>query len=76
MTRTNYVAAQDALAKLKEIAAKDLGGKPDDYDIDGTKVFAKGNPSKSLTYGEAAQARHRARRQVRRPRAAGGHQSR
>ena len=29
MTRTNYVAALDLLAKLKEIAAKDLGGKPE-----------------------------------------------
>ena len=42
MTRTNYVAAQDVLAKLKEIAAQDLGGKPDDYDVDGAKVFAQG----------------------------------
>jgi xanthine dehydrogenase molybdenum-binding subunit len=54
MTRTNFVAAQDALAKLKEIAARDLGGKPDDYDIDGAKIFAKGNPSKALSYGDAA----------------------
>ena len=55
MSRTNYVAAMDAVAKLKEIAAKDLGGKPEDYDIDGTKVFAKASPSKSLTYAAAAQ---------------------
>ena len=41
--------------KLKEIAAKDLGGKAEDYDIDGTKVFAKSSPSKSLTYAAAAQ---------------------
>jgi len=54
MTRTNYVAAQDALAKLKDIAAKDLGGKPEDYDVDGAKVFARANPSKSLSYGDAA----------------------
>jgi xanthine dehydrogenase molybdenum-binding subunit len=54
MTRTNYVAAQDALAKLREIAAQDLGGKPDDYDVDGSKVFAKGNPAKSLSYADAA----------------------
>src|SRR3954466_5919395 len=54
MTRTNYVAAQDMLAKLREIAAKDLGGKPEDYDVDGAKVFAKANPSKSLSYGDAA----------------------
>ncbi len=55
MTRTNYVAAMDALTKLKEIAAQDLGGKPDDYDVDGAKVFAKGNPARSITYGAAAQ---------------------
>ncbi len=50
MARTNYVAAMDALQKMKEIAAHDLGGKPDDYDIDGTKVFAKAQPGKHLTY--------------------------
>jgi CO/xanthine dehydrogenase Mo-binding subunit len=54
MTRTNYVAAQDALGKLKEIAAKDLGGKPDDYDVDGVRVFAKANPARSMSYGDAA----------------------
>jgi xanthine dehydrogenase molybdenum-binding subunit len=54
MTRTNYVAAMDALAKLKEIAAKDLGGAADDYDVDGAKVFSKKDPSKSLSYGDAA----------------------
>ena len=52
MTRTNYVAAQDMLVKLKEIAAQDLGGKPDDYDVDGSKVFAKSG--KSMTYADAA----------------------
>src|SRR5690606_9101490 len=55
MARTNYVAAMDALQKLKEIAAMDLGGAPEDYDVDGTKVFSKSNPSRSLTYGAAAQ---------------------
>jgi xanthine dehydrogenase molybdenum-binding subunit len=50
MARTNYVAAMDALEKMKEIAAHDLGGKPDDYDIGGTKVFAKAHPAKHLTY--------------------------
>jgi CO/xanthine dehydrogenase Mo-binding subunit len=52
MTRTNYVAAQDMLAKLREIAAQDLGGKPEDYDVDGTKVFSKSG--KSLSYADAA----------------------
>ncbi len=55
MTRTNYAAAMDAVAKLKEIAAMDLGGTPDDYDIGGEKVFLKSDPSKSLTYAAAAQ---------------------
>lgn len=54
MTRTNYVAAQDAIAKLKEIAAKDLGGSPEDYDIGDETVFAKADKSKSMTYAAAA----------------------
>jgi len=54
-SRTNYVAAMDAKSKLMQIAAADLGGKPDDYDIGGEKVFLKSDPSKSLTYAQAAQ---------------------
>ena len=54
MTRTNYVAAMDALGKLKEIAALDLGGAPDDYDIADEKVFRKNNASQFLTYAQAA----------------------
>jgi len=55
MARTNYVAAMDALQKMKEIAAKDLGGKPDDYDIDGNRVFAKRAPGRGMTYAKVAQ---------------------
>jgi xanthine dehydrogenase molybdenum-binding subunit len=55
MTRTNYVAAQDAVAKLKEIAAMDLGGSPDDYDIGEHRVFRSDDPQMGLTYAEAAQ---------------------
>ncbi|HVY81161.1 MAG TPA: xanthine dehydrogenase family protein molybdopterin-binding subunit [Steroidobacteraceae bacterium] len=55
MARTNYVAAMDALQKIKEIAAKDLGGKPDDYDVDGMKVFAKHSPGRSLSFAKVAQ---------------------
>lgn len=53
--RTNYVAGMDALRKLKEIAAADLGGAADDYDIDGTRVFLASNPDQSMTYAQAAQ---------------------
>ncbi|MEN9704353.1 MAG: hypothetical protein RLZZ393_232 [Pseudomonadota bacterium] len=55
MARTNYVAAMDALQKMKEIAAGKFGGSPDDYDIDGKRVFRKGSPGTGLTYGQAAQ---------------------
>jgi xanthine dehydrogenase molybdenum-binding subunit len=54
-SRTNYVAAVDAKEKLLKIAAMDLGGKPEDYDLGGEKVFLKSDPSKSLTYAKAAQ---------------------
>jgi CO/xanthine dehydrogenase Mo-binding subunit len=55
MTRTNYVAAMDAVAKLKEIAAMDLGGSPEDYDIGGERVYAKADAAKGLSYAQAAQ---------------------
>ena len=55
MARTNYVAAMDALSKLKEIASIDLGGEPEDYDIGEHRVFAKADPARGLTYAEAAQ---------------------
>ena len=45
----------DALQKLKEIAAMDLGGAPDDYDIVDETVFLKSSPSTSLTFAAAAQ---------------------
>lgn len=54
-SRTNYVAAMDAKAKLLEIAAMDLGGNADDYDIGGERVFLKSDPGKHLTYAKAAQ---------------------
>jgi len=54
-TRTNYVAAADALAKLKAIAAMDLGGSPDDYDVGDERVFLKANPERHLSYAAAAQ---------------------
>jgi len=54
MTRTNYVAAMDALEKLLEIAALDLGGSPADYDIGEEKVFLKSDPTVSISYAAAA----------------------
>ena len=54
MTRTNYVAAIDALEKLLEIAAIDLGGSPADYDIGGERVFRTEDPSVFISYADAA----------------------
>jgi len=54
MTRTNWVAAQDAKQKLLEIAAKDLGGAPSDYELKNETVVSKTDPSKSLTFAKAA----------------------
>ncbi len=54
MGRTNYVAAMDALNKLKEIAARRFGGSPDAYDVDGKRVFRKANRALGMSYAEAA----------------------
>jgi len=54
MTRTNYVAAMDALAKLKEVAAIELGGTPDDLDIGEEAVFVKAEPTRRVSYGDLA----------------------
>jgi CO/xanthine dehydrogenase Mo-binding subunit len=55
MSRTNFVAATDALNKLREIAAQRFGGAPTDYEVDGQRVFRKGRPAAGMSYGEAAQ---------------------
>jgi CO/xanthine dehydrogenase Mo-binding subunit len=53
-TRTNYAAAMDAVQKLKEIAALELGGTAADYDIGNETVFQRASPSRRLTYAQAA----------------------
>jgi xanthine dehydrogenase molybdenum-binding subunit len=55
MTRQNYVAAVDALNKLKEIAVRVLGGQVEDYDIANERVFNVNNTDLSLSYAECAQ---------------------
>ena len=54
MTRANHAGAMDAKRKLQEIAAKDLGGSPDDYTLGGERVYRAGNPSRGLSYAQAA----------------------
>ena len=55
MTRANLAGASDARLKLQEIAARDLGGNPQDYTLGGARVYRKDNPSRGLTYAQAAE---------------------
>jgi CO/xanthine dehydrogenase Mo-binding subunit len=52
MTRAAHAAASDGVKKLQEIAAKTLGGKPEDYKVAGERVSGNG---RSMTLAQAAQ---------------------
>jgi len=54
MTRANFAGANDAKRKLQEIAAKDLGGSPDDYELSNERVHRRGNPGGGMSYAQAA----------------------
>jgi CO/xanthine dehydrogenase Mo-binding subunit len=54
MTRASMAGAEDLRLKLQEIAAKDLGGSPQDYMLGGERVHRRDNPSRGLTYAQAA----------------------
>jgi len=53
-SRANYAAAMDAKQKLQEIAAKEFGGRPEDYTIGNQRVFRKGSPGSGMSYAQAA----------------------
>jgi xanthine dehydrogenase molybdenum-binding subunit len=53
MTRAAYATAMDARKKLQEIAAKKLGGKPENYDVANERVFRKGRGA-GMTLAQAA----------------------
>jgi CO/xanthine dehydrogenase Mo-binding subunit len=55
MSRSNHAAAMDATQKLMEVAARDLGGRPDDYRVGGGRVYQRANPARHLTFAQAAQ---------------------
>ncbi|HZT77698.1 MAG TPA: xanthine dehydrogenase family protein molybdopterin-binding subunit [Vicinamibacterales bacterium] len=55
MTRANMAGAEDAKRKLQEIAAKDLGGSPDDYVLGSERVHHKSSVSRGVTYAKAAE---------------------
>jgi xanthine dehydrogenase molybdenum-binding subunit len=52
MTRANHAAANDLKKKLQEIAAKDLGGSPESYQVSNGRVSRGG---RGLTFAQAAQ---------------------
>ena len=54
MTRANHAGATDAKRKLQAIAARDLGGAPDDYELGNERVYRRGNPGRGLSYAQAA----------------------
>ncbi|WP_310598596.1 xanthine dehydrogenase family protein molybdopterin-binding subunit [Desulfobulbus sp.] len=54
MSRAALAAGLDARAKLKEIAAQTLGGKPEDYAIGSQRVFRRDNGTQGLSFAEAA----------------------
>jgi CO/xanthine dehydrogenase Mo-binding subunit len=54
-TRTNYGAAQDLLAKMKEIVAMDLGGEPGDYEHGNERVYQTADNSVGMTFAEIGQ---------------------
>jgi len=53
MTRAAYAVAMDAKKKLQEIAAKTLGGKPEQYEVANERVFRKGGGA-GMTLAQAA----------------------
>jgi CO/xanthine dehydrogenase Mo-binding subunit len=54
MTRAAHAAGMDAVRKLKAIASMKLGGRAEDYQVGGGRVFRAGG--RGLTLAEAAQA--------------------
>ena len=51
-TRANYAAAQDALRKIRAIAARQLGGNPNQYRVDMGRVTGPGG---NMTFAQVAQ---------------------
>jgi CO/xanthine dehydrogenase Mo-binding subunit len=54
-TRANWAAGLDAKRKLQEIAARDFGGSPDNYEVANERVYRKGNPAQGMTFARAAE---------------------
>ena len=53
-TRAHWAAGLDAKRKLQEIAARDLGGSPEDYEVANERVARRGSPSQGMSFARAA----------------------
>jgi len=53
-TRAAHAAASDAIRKLKEVAAKSLGGRPEDFEVANERVTRKGGGA-GMSLAQAAQ---------------------
>ena len=54
-TRANYATGMALKRNFQMLAAHDLGGSPDDYDVANERVFRKGNPGRAITFAKAAE---------------------
>ncbi len=54
MGMDRLAAGLDAKQKLQEIAARDLGGRPEDYETSDGRVYRRSNPAQGMTLGRAA----------------------
>ena len=54
-TRANWAAVLDARQKMQEIAARDLGGSPSDYETGGERVYRRGNRSQGMSFARVAE---------------------
>ncbi|MGA2207073.1 MAG: xanthine dehydrogenase family protein molybdopterin-binding subunit [Terracidiphilus sp.] len=53
MTRAAHAVGLECVQRLKEVAAKTLGGQPDDYEVANLRVFRKGG-GQGMSFAEAA----------------------
>jgi CO/xanthine dehydrogenase Mo-binding subunit len=54
-TRANYAAGMALKTTLQELAALELGGSPDSYDVSGGRVHRRGSPGSGLSFAQAAE---------------------
>ncbi len=54
MTRAAHAVGLECVQRLQEVAAKSLGGKPEDYEVANLRVFRKGGGA-GMSFAEAAQ---------------------